>query len=537
MAGLLLKFRTWWEIADRTQKSVTIFGGAFLAVLLFATFFFASKPKMTMAFGGLTPADQGMVTAEIQKLNIAVEFDASGNVLVPSDKVAEVRAKLAAAGKLPASTHSGNADLAKLNLMTSPSVESERLKTIAEGELAQSIEMIDGIASARVHLTRGERSAFATEKKPASASIFVSEKSGGSITTESARAIAMLVTNAVVGLEPSKVFVLDNAGRPLYDGSATTTNASRANQKIEAERTEALRRERDLQAKLDAVIGRGNSIVTVNLEMDFDTETTVTSDKKPSKNPSSSSIAEETMQKGGSTTMGTGAPTGLVSGDANVTTGAAPTPSGNGYLNKITKVENPITEVNSTSEKALGAIKKMSIAVLVNKDVIKDSSSVQQFLDSYIEGSPTFKATVTDISFDKTAEAEAKKIAGANSSREMMQQVMSLLPVVALLVVAFLVMKAITKAAKSQTVMVHALADGTLSASMPSLESGARASDDGHKSRVEDAVHALTQRPQEEIGEIETRMNKPLEQIKRMAHDRPESVAMLIKSWLLEERR
>ena len=539
MAGLLLKLRTWWEIADRTQKSVTIFGGAFLVLLLFATFFFASKPKMTMAFGGLTPADQGMVTAEIQKLNIAVEFDASGNVLVPSDKVAEVRAKLAAAGKLPAAAHNGNEDLAKLNLMTSPSVEGERLKTIAEGELARSIEMIDGIASARVHLTRGERSPFATEKKSASASVFVSEKAGGSITSESARAIAMLVANAVVGLELSKVFVLDNAGRSLYIGSSESANSSRSSQKIEAERTESFRRERDLQAKLDAVIGRGNSIVTVNLEMDFDTETTTTNDKKPSKNPSSSSVAEETMQKGGSSTSSpTGAPSASGVGAQDPTAAGINATPGNGYLNKITKVENPITEVNSTSEKALGAIKKMSIAVMVNKDTIKDSSSVQQFLDSYIEGNPTFKATVTDMSFDKTAETEAKKIAGANSSREMMQQVMSLLPIVALLVVAFLVMKAIAKAAKSQTMLVHALPDGTLSASMPQLDSGHRGHDDrGGRTTVDDAVQALAHRTGEDVGDIETRMNKPLEQIKRMAHDRPESVAMLIKSWLLEERR
>lgn len=541
MAGLLLKLRTWWEVADRTQKSVTIFGGAFLALLLFATFYFASKPKMTMAFGGLTPADQGMVTAEIQKLNIAVEFDASGNVLVPSDKVAEVRAKLAAAGKMPSSGHASNEDLAKFNLISSPTVESERLKTIAEGELARSIEMIDGVASARVHLTRGERTPFASEKKPASASIFVSEKSGGALTPESARAIAMLVSNAVVGLEPTKVFVMDSSGRPIYDGTLTTAASANASTKIEAERAESLRRERDLQAKLDAVIGRGNSIVTVNLEMDFDRETTRKLDKKPSKTPSSSSIAEETMQKGGQAGGGEGggAPSGLTGAEGESTTPQTP---GNGYINKITKVENPVTEVDSTSEKALGTIKKMSIAVLVNKSVIKDSTSVQAFLDSYIEGNPTFKASVTDIEFDKTAETEAKKIATANSSREMMQQAMSLLPVVALLVVAFLVMKAIAKAAKSQTVMVHALPDGTLSASMPSLESHQSHSHDHGTSHqqhhpVEESVQALAQRHAEDVGEIETRMNKPLEQIKRMAHDKPESVAMLIKSWLLEERR
>ncbi len=41
----------------------------------------------------------------------------------------------------------------------------------------------------------------------------------------------------------------------------------------------------------------------------------------------------------------------------------------------------------------------------------------------------------------------------------------------------------------------------------------------------------------EDVGDIEERMNRPLEQLKRMAHDRPDSVGLLIKSWMLEERR
>lgn len=537
MAGLLLKLRTWWELADRTQKSVTLFGGAFLAVLLLATFYFASKPKMEIVFGGLSPTDVGSVTGEVQKLGIPVEFDLQGNVLVPTDKVAEVRAKLASAGKSPTTGHLGNEELAKFSIMTAPNVESERLKTILEGELARSIEMISGVAAARVHLTRGERSAFASEKKPASASIFVTEKPGGGITPESARAIAMLVTNAVSGLESNRVFVLDNAGRPLYDGSDASGVGGQANQKLEAEQREALRRERDLQAKLDAVIGRGTSLVTVDLEMDFDKLEREVEGEKTGKEPISRNEATEILSPGGTTTTTPSGGSGLGGNDANNTrTETQTTPDGKKYESKVTQNEYPSTRTSEHTVKAVGSITRMSIAVLVDEAKVQDPAPVKQYLEGYTGKDPRFNYTVTQIKFDKTAEEDAKKSAAANGSRETLQQAMSLLPVIALLVVAFLVMKAIAKAAKSQTVMVSAMADGTLVAGMPSLEGSRGHHQHGHTA-ADDAMQALAHHAQEDVGEIETRMNKPLEQIKRMAQDRPESVAMLLKSWLLEERR
>src|SRR5512135_877994 len=100
MGGLLLRLRTWWETADRTQKTVTLFGGAFLAFLLLGTFYFASKPKLQTAFTGLSMQDMGKVSEEIAKMGIPYEMDSSGGISIPADKVAEVRAKLAVAGKL-----------------------------------------------------------------------------------------------------------------------------------------------------------------------------------------------------------------------------------------------------------------------------------------------------------------------------------------------------------------------------------------------------------------------------------------------------
>lgn len=541
MGAMLLKLRTWWETADRTQRAVTLFGGIFLVVLLGGTFYFASRPKMTMAFGGLSPADVGTVTSEIQKLGIPVEFDNQGNVLVPSSQVAEVRAKLAVAGKLPASSHLGNEELAKLGMMNTPAVERERIKSILEGELSRSIEQIEGIASARVHITLGERTAFAAEKKPATASVVVQEKSGG-VDQTTARAIAMMVANGVPGLEPAKVFVVDNAGRPLYDGTEHASLGGMATQKLEAERAEALRRERDIQAKLDAVIGRGNSVVTVNVEMDFDRETKEVSELKPNKNPLY--VEEATEQVGGGASTATAA-SGVGANDPTAPAEPATPNSANGYTGTKKMAEYPYTKTDAKTEKAIGGIKKLAIAVMVNQDKVEDATPVEDYLQSYIGENAGFTASVTSMKFDTTLDEEAKKTAAAVAGQERMQQMVSLLPVAALLIVAFVVLKAIAKAAKAQTVMVHALPNGTLVANAPGLGEAIAAAQDHHEHGHHDHADGEAPRPlvrknigqPEDVGDIEERMNRPLEQLKRMAHDRPESVGLLIKSWMLEERR
>ena len=78
MGGLFLRLRTWWETADRTQKAVTLFGGAFLGILLLGTFYFASKPKLQPAFTGLSYADLGKVEDEVKKLGIPYEITGDG---------------------------------------------------------------------------------------------------------------------------------------------------------------------------------------------------------------------------------------------------------------------------------------------------------------------------------------------------------------------------------------------------------------------------------------------------------------------------
>lgn len=556
MGNLLLRLRTWWETADRTQKLVTVYGSAFLVLLLAGTFYFASKPKMVQFLPGANPAQVGEVVAELKKLGVPFEYDNTGNLLIPSNKADDVRAQLAAAQKLPVSSHLSENDLSKLGMMSTPSVEREKLKAILEGELATSIESLQGIQAARVHITLGDTSPFANETRPATASVTLTEASTALLGQEQARGIAQMVANAVPGLTLENVFVLNNAGRSLYSGTEGSGASGRANEKLEAERNEASRRERELQATFDQSFGPGATIVKVDLELDFDDSKERIQTPEVSENPVVVETAKESLGKGGaagvSGSVANGTPTeGAIGGG-----GSGENYSGNQGSTRYAE-GNKVVETT----KALGQLKRMSIAVLANEGKKVDPTAVEGYLKGYLGGraeDPNFQVTVTAVKFDEEVANTAKKSADSMASAARMQQIFSLLPVLALLVVGFMVVKSITKAAKSsQNVLVGALPGGqVVTLGNGVLSSAGGVAEEVYEEEIvesegPDGAPALTVRKKKKrqvveeddedenirVGKIAQKLNLPLEQIKRLGTEKPETVAMLIKSWLLEEKR
>ncbi|MBI1756959.1 MAG: flagellar M-ring protein FliF [Fimbriimonas ginsengisoli] len=561
MSGFLLKLRNWWDGADRNQKTLTLLGSGFLSVLLVATFLFASRPHMGLLASGLTGAEQGVIVQELQKTGVPYEMDPQGGINAPVDRIPELRAKLMASGKLSGTGHFGaDEELAKLGMATTPRVERERIKAIGEAKLAQDIEFLDNVASARVHIALGDDSPFADAHKTASASVTLSERPGAVITRDQARGIAMMVASAVPNLDPGSVTVLNRLGEPLVDPSDQSGQGRVAN-KLATERSEAKRRERELQQKLDSAFGPGTTIADVNVEIDFEGKDYTEIQRKPS----DPLVTEENTEKMTGTASGLAGAVGGLAGVASNTPAAAPaaataapaTPTGQGYENKAKASTYVLNEKTTRGQDPAGKLKSMSISVLVDEDKLKDSAPVQAFLTSYLGAKatdPAFTAKVTTAKFDTTSAKAAAESVAASASREKIQQVLSILPILALVGVAAMLLKALSKAGKTQQLVV-ATVDGHL---IPLPGSGIPISADqlGSGVRVSAGVPVLSgvssgggssggggvrlgrsDEPDVEIDAIKRKINVPLEQIKRMSTERPEVVAMLLKSWLLDDRR
>lgn len=537
MGGLLLRLRTWWETADRTQRVVTIFGGAFLIILLMGTFYFASKPKMELAFSGLSYAEIAAVKEEIDKQGINAEYSQNGSVLLPKEKILEVKAALAQANKLPMSNSSSANGLKDISITTSPTVEQAHLKLMLESDVASCIQFIDGVQSARVKITPGNNSPFSNEKEAATASVAIVEKSGSSLSGEQSKAIARLVAYSVPGLDAKHISIVNQAGVLLYDGQNIESSGANADNKITAEINESKRRERELQGMLDSVYGPGAAVAKVAVTLNFDQKSTKTT--TPIVSESAVSVIE------GKEVMDGGAPSNSnVGGGATPDNGAITKAKSKSYDGLKKATEYATGESTETTESALGSITGMKITIAVNEDKKLDIDKITEIANNFlpqkdVEGKD-FAAVVTEVPFDTSSQKEAQKAAASSAMSSKIQQGLSILPVVALVIVGLLVVKAIAKAAKDQNVLIQALPDGRMMpVSVGALGTGASESTEIVAVEHDESGQPIPHKSKKkvEIGEIEEKVDIAYEQIKKMTSEKPEAVALLIKSWLLENKR
>src|SRR3546814_5291533 len=97
----------------------------------------------------------------------------------------------------------------------SRAVEGERLRQARESEMAQSIEEIDAVAEARVHLAMPEHSVFVRDQAAPSASVILKLQPGRALSDAQVRSVVNLVASSVPGMKPDSVTVVDQMGALL----------------------------------------------------------------------------------------------------------------------------------------------------------------------------------------------------------------------------------------------------------------------------------------------------------------------------------
>lgn len=567
MGGIIERIKAWWTQSSPTQRATTV-GGVVITLLLFVgVFSYASKPRYTMLYGGLSQEDQANIVTEIQSQGIPVKYDVPGQIEVPEGSVAKLRMSLVQSGKVPKNAHMGNESLnVSGGLFDTPAKERERLRAIAEGELAMSIETNPGVRSARVHITLGDPSPFSEQQRPATASVSLITTGSGSISREAARGIAMLVSNSVEGLEMKRVVVLDEKSQMLYNGGDLEGADALASNKLELEQSIARREELRLQGLLDGIYGAGATRVSVRCEVDMD-QRHVKENKRTIKSGVAVKKSTEEMTGAGGTNPGAG----LGAQTPAAVSGAA----GDLYKNTVEQNEPNVTETVTENERAVGNMKSMVINVAANnkEELFGDPAKLQslnELVQTEVAGKnkKDFIAKVTAVAFDESGKTQIVQAQTEAASAAKTQQILSVLPIAALLIVGVLVVKQIGKMGQPTTTSI-VMADGqvlqvpmvngqipsnAILASMqdPSLQnrpmdpvesqeslqrSLAKFTDEELAHMTEDGIIYRGSDDVLEVERIKEKKSAHLVAIKQMAKDRPEPTAMLIKTWLSEPTR
>ena len=321
---------------------------------------------------------------------------------MPRSDVYATRIALSGEGLPASSGEGGYALLDDQDISTSQFQEQTDFKRAMEGELAATIEAIDGVSTAVVHIALPPQQVFADEQEPATASILVATSAGSELGPDQVQAIVHLVASSIDGLDPSKVTVADSAGRVLSGMDGADGIASTRNQQV-AEYQDQLNAK--VQTMLDRVLGPGNSTVQVTAVLDFDRSVTESTTYDAGRNNPALSESNQTETYAGGDPNGTGAG-GVVGPDANMETGTGATDGS--YSNSSTTRDNALDKVVEQRESAPGAVEALHAAVVVdpNAPVKVDAAEIDGLVSAAIGIDPDRGDTIQTsmIPFDTSLE-------------------------------------------------------------------------------------------------------------------------------------
>lgn len=227
------------------------------------SYFALATPAQAPLFQGLAEGDKAAVADALQTSGISYSLDpGTGAISVDAGKIHEARMLLAGQG-LPKALPSGDAVIASLPMGSSRAVEGETLRGAREADLARTIEAIDAVKTARVHLAMPEPSVFVREAREPAASVMLTLQQGRSLSEAQVRAIRHLVASSVPGLAADSVSVIDQSGALI---SSPTGSADQEMFQLQMQMEERYRQA--VVTLLTPIVGAENFSVEVHADVD-----------------------------------------------------------------------------------------------------------------------------------------------------------------------------------------------------------------------------------------------------------------------------
>jgi len=255
-------------------------------------------PTYSLLYANLGGEDAAQITQALDSARIPYKLEDGGqSISVPAEQLAAARLKLAAQG-LPEGGGGVNAMTKDPGFGVSAFMENARYQHALETELARTIASVQNVQGARVHLAMARQSAFVSDRKPGSASVFLQLKAGRRLDEEQVQAITNLVASSIPEMQASQVTVVDQAGRLLSAPNGDSDLAMRDKMFEFAHRLEESYAQR-IQEMLTPLVGPGRVRAQVVAQVDMATTEQTREQYNPqSQVVRSESVAEEAARNG-----------------------------------------------------------------------------------------------------------------------------------------------------------------------------------------------------------------------------------------------
>ncbi len=282
MAELKEQFLHFWDKISKQQK---IFLGSGLIAVFVAilgwSYWFGAKAEYVPLYTRLETKDAADIVSKLKENKVTYEVaDNGSSILVPQKSVYQVRMDLASQG-LPKGKK-GFEIFEESKFGTTEFQNKVNYLQALQSELARTIEQIQEVESARVHIVMPEDSIYKKNEKPASASVMLQLRSNSSLNRQQITGIVNLVSHSVQGLKPDNITIIDGFAKVLNlpeeeprkeglnekDSNAEASKMSKfyftLTREIQSEIQE------NVQTLLDNSLGEKKAVARVNVELNFD---------------------------------------------------------------------------------------------------------------------------------------------------------------------------------------------------------------------------------------------------------------------------
>ena len=390
------KARAFWSRISMSQR-VFIVGLALVTVGIFFTLIlWINRPDYRVLYSNLAGEDANRVVKLLQanKVPYKLEND-GGTVLVPADKLYDLRIKVAGEGNL-VGQGIGFEIFDGLKVEQTDFVQKINYQRALQGELIRTISEFPGVETARVHLVIPHRSLFIEEQQKPSASVVVKLREGKKMEAQDVQAIVNLVVMAVEGMDRNRVSVADTSGKILYYPTEDDSLQGLTTTQLEYKMRLQQNLERRIEELLYPVIGPGKVIAKVNADVDFSQRTIRRELYDPEKTVVRSEQRSEESTRGRAN-LEAGAPDANfrgdgISGSASTQEGTRETRTTNFEINK--EEQNIVANV--------GDLSRLSVAVIVDGTYEKAADGTYTFVPRNAEEMQRIRQLVSSaVGYDR----------------------------------------------------------------------------------------------------------------------------------------
>lgn len=519
----------WAKIGKRQQYTMIGVAALLLLSILGWSYWWGGRPDMVPLFTDMETKDAGEVAAKLKEMKITFEPQESSRgtaIMVQAKDVHAARMDLATQG-LPRG-QKGFELFEDSKLGVTEFQNKVNYLQALQGELTRTIQQLEEIESARVHIVLPEDSLYKKNEKLATASIMLRVKPDAELTKRQIKGIVNLTAHSIQGLQAENITIVDSKGRTLNDMLDEAEEQAKGLRNVTLDQLEMTKRvkdrlQQDVQQLLDQALGAGKAFAQLSVELDFDQRIMDRQAFTPSVDDSG--IVRSEQQTAESYSGTTAPPPGGPAGTASNIPGYVAANGGQSQYDKKEVTKN--YEINETKEKVIaapGAIKRLTIAVLVDEQITANQQdSIARAVSSAVGLNTARGDTVSVEPLPFSTEVMDRQAREEQAVRDKEQQTLWLQVAVFVLILAgiafFFYMRRrkerLLREAEEQTALEEQLEVHAAEAAAAAVVSAA------------EEAEAVS--PEEQARLTERQI------LEELIRAKPDEVAQLVRTWLSED--